>query len=240
MRRSPVRERRDDEPSRRPGNSRPDEASRVSCRRVRGSGRSACRRASISPARGWSDRCMRALPGLREGREGGAPAVRAWAVPGGQRGRLVQEEQCRPASRHRVARHPQSSVQQIQALDRQREVPSRRSGPCRHPQLPISRPRPGSDTISPKGVTRFCSSAARPEGAHGATRMRTSATTEPVARTNEVAVHLDDLVVRLDQSPPRGGSAPPGTRRQRRRPPIPGQDGGRCATRVPSRRRRRR
>src|SRR5712691_1259205 len=50
-----------------------------------------------------------------------------------------------------------SSTQQIHSRDRHREVPSRRSGPCRQPRLPIISPRAGSATISPVGVTRFCS-----------------------------------------------------------------------------------
>ena len=58
----------------------------------------------------------------------------------------------------------QSSTQQIHSFDRQRATPSRRSGPCRQPRLPISRPRPGSATISPVGVTRFCSGTTAPRG----------------------------------------------------------------------------
>ena len=49
---------------------------------------------------------VRATPRLGEGDEVGAAAVRARAVPRRQRGRLVQEEQRRPATRrHRVAPH---------------------------------------------------------------------------------------------------------------------------------------
>ena len=51
----------------------------------------------------------------------------------------------------------QSSTQQIHSFDRQRAVPSVRSGPCKHPRLPISVPRADTETISPVGVTRFCS-----------------------------------------------------------------------------------
>src|SRR5215203_1753049 len=47
--------------------------------------------------------------------------------------------------------------QVIQFLCRQRAVPSCRCSSCRMPRLPIKRPRADEASISPKGVTRFCS-----------------------------------------------------------------------------------
>ena len=104
------------------------------------------------------------LPGLRERDVLGPPAVRARPVPGGQRGRLVEEEQRGPPpGRHHVAPHAlrRSGCSRSTASTASGPTPSVRSGRCRQPRLPISRPRPGSATISPVGSTRFCSGTPR-------------------------------------------------------------------------------
>src|SRR5262249_7889432 len=51
----------------------------------------------------------------------------------------------------------QPRARQIHRCDRQRLTPSCRPCPCRQPRLPIISPRPPSATISPVGITRFCS-----------------------------------------------------------------------------------
>ena len=89
----------------------------------------------------------------------GAPAFRARPVPRRQRHRLVEKEQLGVAAR----RHDSAAA----ALEREHAGHPMRHPPARgaellfvvmqHPAIAQKSPRAGCATISPKGVTRFCS-----------------------------------------------------------------------------------
>jgi hypothetical protein len=127
--------------------------------RLRRSTRSRCSTASISLAHGRRSRPRAARHASAKSRKsrrrqyahGRCPA--ASAVASSRKNSAVH----RPGGigSRRMPLH--SRTQQIHARDRHRLTPSSRPCPCRQPRLPIIRPRLSSATISPVGITRFCS-----------------------------------------------------------------------------------
>ena len=94
-----------------------------------------------------------------------APALRARPVAGGERGRLVEEEQLGELPRL----HQRRAVPAAELEPAGDPAPRRRSGAgcgpcssCRQPRLPYTSPRSGVAISSPSGVTRFCGGIVAP------------------------------------------------------------------------------
>ena len=89
-----------------------------------------------------------------------AAAEEARAVPGRERGRLVEKEQLGPAARRHHLAPPAPEF--ADAGDPRRARPALfqqrlGAGSWMMPRLPVNRPRCGVAMMSPVGVTRFCS-----------------------------------------------------------------------------------